>query len=893
MSVLTPAVTDTNWHHIVATDDGATVKIYLDGVLKASTSTTLQLTPNTNPLNLGRANSNAYFFNGWLDEVAIYPTAFSTATVQAHYTKGTSDLVPPCFNLTTPANGSTFTDSAAVNFTGTAGAATGDSSTVSISVYSGESATGTPVQTLSATRQANNSYAVSTAVADGTWTAQAQQSNSGGTTAFSAANTFSVHTVGPPAPTIDSGPADPTNSANASFGFSDSEIGVSFRCSLDDTAFADCTSPQSYTGLADGSHRFRVKAVDTVGNEGAAASYTWRVDTTPPAVTLTSPTNGDSRGVWPMFRGIGGTAAGDSPTVAVNLYAGSSASGTPLQTMFATLGTGGAYAVIAGAPLGPGTYTAQAQQSDSLGNPGSSAANTFTVGDPVLFAAGSIAGCNDSGASRTAALLSTAPDALVLTLGNAAYPSGQPSDYQDCFDPTWGVAKARTRPVLGGHDLLTVSGGPPPGTGYVNYFASQLAPLGASASDLTKLYYSYDLGAWHVVALNDFCIDGTMPNCDEAAQEQWLRNDLAAHTNQCVVALSNRPRWNSDSQNGNRLASSAFWNIFYQYGVDLVLNGATHHYERFAPQDPDGNYDPAYGIREIISGHGGLDSIPMGTQQPNSLVYDDSSYGVLKLTLHSTSYDWQFLPVADGRNPAGGSFTDSGSGSCHGVPSAQAMPYRDQVVAGSPVSYWRLGETSGATAADELGANPGTYSNVLLNQAGALAGDSNPSASFDGVQSYVRVPSSASLSMTSAVTVEFWAKRRTISSTYQVLVGKPGEGQSKNENYAVWLGPSNRYTAYFGDRSTWVAVQTPAITDTNWHYVVATNDGSTVKIYLDGALKQSTSTTLRLTANTLPLNIGRANNNRYFFNGLLDEAAIYPTALSATTVQAHYNRAIG
>jgi hypothetical protein len=441
--------------------------------------------------------------------------------------------------------------------------------------------------------------------------------------------------------------------------------------------------------------------------------------------------------------------------------------------------------------------------------------------------------------------------------------------------------------------MLTVSGGPPPGTGYVNYYATQLAPLGASASDLTKLYYSYDLGAWHVVALNDSCIDGATPNCDEAAQEQWLRNDLAAHTNQCVLAVSNRPRWSSDSANGNRISSSAFWNIFYQYGVDLVLNGATHHYERFAPQNPDGNYDPTYGIREIISGHGGYYSVPIGTRQPNSLAYDDSSYGVLKLILHGTSYDWQFLPVADGADPAGGSFTDSGSDSCHSTPPAQAMPYRDQVLAGSPVSYWRLGETSGTTAADEIGANLGTYSNVLLNQAGALAGDTNPSASFDGVQSYLRVSSSSSLNMTSAVTVEFWAKRRAITSTYQVLVGKPGDGQSNKENYAVWLGPSNKYTAYFGDGSTWVAVQTPAITDTNWNYVVATNNGSTVKIYLDGVLKQLTSTTLRLTANTQPLNIGRANNNQYPFNGWLDEVALYPTALSATTVQAHYNQAIG
>jgi hypothetical protein len=137
------------------------------------------------------------------------------------------------------------------------------------------------------------------------------------------------------------------------------------------------------------------------------------------------------------------------------------------------------------------------------------------------------------------------------------------------------------------------------------------------------------------------------------------------------------------------------------------------------------------------------------------------------------------------------------------------------------VGYWRFGEASGTTAADETGVNGGTFNNVLLGQVGALAGDNNSSASFDGSKSYVKVPSSSSLDMRSAVTVELWAKRRTISSTYQVLVGKPGDGQSKKENYAVWLGPSNRYTAYFGDGSNWVAVQTPVITDTNWHYVVA------------------------------------------------------------------------
>ena len=886
VAVQTPAVTDTNWHHVVATDNGSTVRIYLDGVLKEQAATTLQLTANTQPLNLGRQNSGAYFFNGWLDEVAVYPTALPATTVQSHYAKGNPNPVPPCVTLTTPANGSQ--QPANVTFSGTAGSAAGDSSTITVKLYAGPTADGTPDQVVTAFRDWDNSYSVSTQVQNGTWTAQAEQGSAGGATGFSSANTFVVNS-GPPPPTITSAPPDPSG-PSASFEFS-GQGNVTFRCSLDDLPFADCTSPQSYAGLVDGAHTFRVVAVDENGNAGFAAQRTWRVDSTPPAINLTSPANGDSRREWPTFTGAGGTAVGDASTATVKLYSGPNPTGTPLQTLTATIGTGGAYAVLASAPLNPGTYTAQAEQSDSVGNTGSSSANTFTVGDPVIFAAGSIASCFDTGAGRVAAaVLSTEPDALLQTLGNHAYENGAASEFANCYDPTYGVVKARTRPAMGNHDNYAS----PAGAGYRNYFSAQLAPLGPTASDPTKLYYSYDLGAWHVVVLNDTCLvsgSGGTPGCDEAAQEQWLRNDLSTHPNDCVLGIANRPRWSSDNNQG-RTDHAVYWDIFYQYGVDLVLAGAGHHYERFAPQDPSANLDPTYGIRQIISGHGGYFSNPIVQLFPNSEVYDNTSYGALKLTLHSGSYDWQFMPIADGVEPGGGSFTDSGSGNCHAAPPPSLFPYHEQVLAASPAAYWRLGETSGTSAADERGANPGTYNNVLLGEPSALSSDSNPSASFSGTQSYVRVPASPSLDMTSAVTIELWAKRRTIGG-YQVLVGKPGNGQSKFENYALWQTPSNKYTAYFGNGSTYVGVQTPAIIDTNWHYVVATYNGSRAKIYLDGVLKQEIPQTLQMATNNQPLNLGRANNNAYYFNGWLDEVAVYPTALPAQTIIAHYNRATG
>jgi hypothetical protein len=706
--------------------------------------------------------------------------------------------------------------------------------------------------------------------------------------------TWTVDTT-PPITTLFSTPSNPSNQTTATFGFVASELS-SFQCKLDGGAFVACSSPQTYFALAGGSHTFQVKATDQAGNTGAPASYTWTVDTTPPGITLTSPANGDTRAEWPTFKGRAGTAAGDASTVTVKVYSGPSPSGSLLQTLTATVGAGGDYAVAASFPLSPGTYTAQAQQSDSAGNTGSSSANTFTVGDPVIFAAGSIASCYDSGAGRVAAaVLSTVPDALLQTLGNHAYENGQPSEFACGYDPTYGVAKARTYPAVGNHDMYTVSGGPPAGTGFHNEFDAQLAKLGPTASDPTKVYYSYDLGAWHIVVLNDTCLvsgRGGTPGCDEAAQEQWLRNDLSTHPNYCVLGIVNRPRWSSDNNQG-RTDHGVYWDIFYQYGVDLVLSGAGHHYERFAPMDPSANFDPTYGIRQIISGHGGYGSNPIVALMANSEVYDNTSYGALKLTLHSGSYDWQFMPIADGVDPGGGSFTDSGSNNCHAAPPPSQLSYHEQVLAASPAAYWRLGETSGTSAADETGTNPGTYNNVTLGAPGALSSDSDPSASFDGVRSYVRAPASPSLNMTSAVTVELWAKRRTISSTYQVLVGKPGIGVTKSENYAVWLNTSNRYQAYFGDGSTFVAVVTPAITDTNWHHVVATYNGSRARIYLDGVLKQEIPQTLQMRDNNLPLNIGRANNGSYFFNGWLDEVAVYPTALPAQTILAHYNRATG
>ena len=224
--------------------------------------------------------------------------------------------------------------------------------------------------------------------------------------------------------------------------------------------------------------------------------------------------------------------------------------------------------------------------------------------------------------------------------------------------------------------------------------------------------------------------------------------------------------------------------------------------------------------------------------------------------------------------------------------SAPTSTYRDAVLASNPVSYWRLGETSGLTAADEMGSNPGSYVNgVTLGAPGVTRNDSDLAASFDGVNDAVSVTSASSLNATTGVTVEAWVKR-TKSGVWQPLVGKPLNGQSKLENYSLWLNTSNRPTAFFGNGSTFVTVSTVGAIDSNWHHIVGTYDNATAKIYLDGTLSATKAGAgVLLTPSTERLSIGTSNSGSYSFGGTLDEVAVYTSVLSAAQIQAHYAEA--
>ena len=274
----------------------------------------------------------------------------------------------------------------------------------------------------------------------------------------------------------------------------------------------------------------------------------------------------------------------------------------------------------------------------SLGSVGSG-------GSAVLVGAGDIADCKDlSGAEATAKLLEAIPG-TVMAVGDLAYPDGTKENF-DCYDRTWGRVKARTRPSPGNHEFHTQGA-----TFYFSYF-------GTAAGDPKAGYYSYELGTWHIIALNSECID--IGGCNAGStEEKWLRADLAAHPAACTLAYFHKPLFSSGGAHGDDPELVPIWQALYDANADVVVSGHDHDYERFAPQTALAKPDPERGIREFVVGTGGKNHRPFTTPHANSEVRNADTFGVLKLTLRPGAYDWQFIPEA------GKTFTDSGTGSCH------------------------------------------------------------------------------------------------------------------------------------------------------------------------------------------------------------------------------------
>ncbi len=268
----------------------------------------------------------------------------------------------------------------------------------------------------------------------------------------------------------------------------------------------------------------------------------------------------------------------------------------------------------------------------------------------MLIGAGDIALCGDppeyKADDRTAdmieQLLTEHPQAGIFIAGDVVQGEGRAVEYQNCFGPTWGRFIDRIRPVPGNHDYMTDSAGP-----YYAYFGEAAGPAGLG-------YYSYDLGDWHIVAINSNCNDiACGPN---SAQVAWLREDLLNNDKKCTLAYWHHPRFSSGLAGGSGVMNP-IWRTAVELGVDVVVSGHDHNYERFAPMNAEGEADPQ-GTRMFVSGTGGALLRVLGTPQPNSEVRYEGTHGVMRFILHPDRYEWSFLPLDD---PAA---ADQGSDPC-------------------------------------------------------------------------------------------------------------------------------------------------------------------------------------------------------------------------------------
>lgn len=334
--------------------------------------------------------------------------------------------------------------------------------------------------------------------------------------------------------------------------------------------------------------------------------------------------------------------------------------------------------------------------------------------DPVLAAAGDIACApgdttHECQQSATAKLVAAWHPSAVAVLGDNQYERGLLSEFDGtgAYNATWGQFNPIVHPTTGNHEYAASTSA----SGYFSYFGS--AAPGS--------YYSYNLGAWHIVALNSNCSDtgcqDTLRGTTSSAEVSWLQADLAAHTGQCVLAYWHHPAFSSGWV-GNSPGVKPLWNVLYAAHADVVINGHDHMYERFALQDPSQNAT-SQGIRELVAGTGGETLFTPGTTQPNMQAIDTHHFGALFVTLHASSYEWIFRTTT-------GTVIDSGSTACHSSPSATAASTRasasTRVNKPSPITE-AVREATLLSAGARKGAPPLAFAAVVQRQpASALAG---------------------------------------------------------------------------------------------------------------------------------------------------------------------------
>jgi hypothetical protein len=282
------------------------------------------------------------------------------------------------------------------------------------------------------------------------------------------------------------------------------------------------------------------------------------------------------------------------------------------------------------------SYTGPARLIGAAGDIACDPANRFFGKAPAV--------AGNCHADATAGLLKRADVDRVVALGDNQYEAATLADYRASYARSWGSLKSITYPVAGNHEYYTRGA-----AAYFQYF-------GRVAGKPKQGWYSFDVGAWHLIALNSNCNDvGCFAGSD---QEKWLRDDLAAHETKCTLAFWHSPLFSSGPEAENR-SVRPLWNVLYAAGVDVILNAHNHNYERFAPQDPVGRLDATRGIREFVVGTGGDNLQGFPNVHPNSEVRIRDTFGVLLMRLGTKGYEWRFTPeLPDGP-------TDAGSAPCH------------------------------------------------------------------------------------------------------------------------------------------------------------------------------------------------------------------------------------
>ena len=535
------------------------------------------------------------------------------------------------------------------------------------------------------------------------------------------------------------------------------------------------------------------------------------------------------------------------------------ASGTNTTTSWANIGAGQKFEWYATVSDGTATSTGPTWTF-----------NTAAGADPVFVGAGDIASCDVTTDTDTGVLLEGI-QGHVWTTGDNVYDFGTTQEFADCYAPTpWGgpAIKPRTRPVPGNHDWGT--GGPR--EDLVPYFAY----FGANATDTGgKSYYSYDIAGsnWHVVNLDSECqlVPG---GCGEgSAQDLWLEADLAANSTDNVIAVWHKPRYSSGATNNQNM--QALWDDLYAAGVDILLDGHDHIYERTVPMKSGATLssppvaDPTFGIRQFTVGTGGEAHHGLATPLPTSVVRNDETFGIMKLTLHATSYDWVFLPIA------GSSFTDSGTGSVHGAPPPS-----------SPSGWW----TMDGNANDSSGqANHAS----LIGSPTFVAGQVGQALSLNGTSQNASVPDAASLDLTTGMTLAAWIRPGvTVNTTQDVIKKATNAGINGYELSLSSAGKVfvrlNQVTS--GDTFRINSATNYPLNNTAWMHVAATYDGTTIKLYINGVQESGDlAGPAAIATNNLAVGLGAQSDNTRRFTGLLDDARIYGSALSASQVAALAN----